>query len=145
MIKVKAFAVLLDAERTRHLVWRGSDPSKDPTHFHRLLGGHVEFGESSAEAVVREIDEEVGTTLLEPELLGVLESRYVNDGEPGHEIVFVYAGRLADLDVVGPEGGWLADNGDPIWVEWRRVDGAGPDLPLYPDGLQDLIDALVAA
>ena len=90
-IKVKAFAVLLDEGRTRHLVWRGGDRSRSTTHFHRLLGGHVEFGESSAEAVVREIDEEVGTALLEPELLGVLESRYVQEGEPGHEIVFVYA------------------------------------------------------
>ena len=69
----------------------------------------------------------------------------MQEGEPGHEIVFVYAGRLADPDVVGPDGAWLADNGDPIWVEWRPVDGTGVDLPLYPDGLQDLIDGLVAA
>lgn len=47
-IKVKALVVLLDQARERHLVWRGSDPTKSPTDFHRLLGGHVEFGESSA-------------------------------------------------------------------------------------------------
>jgi ADP-ribose pyrophosphatase YjhB (NUDIX family) len=101
-IKVKTFAVLLDASRTRHLVWRGADSTRTPDRFHRLLGGHLEFGESTVAGVEREIEEELGTQLLEARLLGVLESRFVHEGEPGHEIVFVYAGQLADPDVVGP-------------------------------------------
>ena len=57
----------------------------------------------------------------------------------GHEVVFVYAGRLAEGDVVPPEGGWYDDDGLPMWVEWRPVgaplEGDGDTLPLYPDGL----------
>jgi ADP-ribose pyrophosphatase YjhB (NUDIX family) len=141
-IKVKAFAVLLDRSGTRHLVWRGSDSTKTPDRFHRLLGGHVEFGESTVAGVEREIEEELGTQLLEARLLGVLESRFVHEGAPGHEIVFVYAGRLADPDVVGPEGAWMADNGVPIWVEWRAIDDAAPALPLFPEGVAELLAGL---
>jgi ADP-ribose pyrophosphatase YjhB (NUDIX family) len=141
-IKVKTFAVLLDASGTRHLVWRGIDSTRTPDHFHRLLGGHLEFGESTVAGVEREIEEELGTRLLEPRLLGVLESRFVHEGEPGHEIVFVYAGRLADPEVVGPGGAWVTDSGVPIWVEWRPVEDAGLDVPLYPGGLRELIEGL---
>ena len=139
-VKVKVFAVLANEAGTHHLVWRGADRVKE-SEFHRLLGGHLEFGESTLDGVLREIAEETGTTLDEPRLLGVLENRFVHEDEPGHEIVFVYAGRLADPDVVGPEGGWLSDNDVPIRVEWRPLDDAGVDVPLYPPGVAELISA----
>ena len=138
---MKAYAVLVDASRTRHAVWRGRDPSKDPSDFHRLLGGHVEFGERSADAVVREIAEELGTALVRPVLLGVLENVFTFDGRPGHEVVFVYAGSLPD-GVVADEGGWF-DDGGPIWVEWRPIQ-TDLEIPLYPAGVQRLIDSSVA-
>jgi ADP-ribose pyrophosphatase YjhB (NUDIX family) len=137
-IKVKVFAVLANEAGTHHLVWRGADAVKE-SEFHRLLGGHLEFGESTLDGVVREVAEETGTTLEEPRLLGVLENRFVHEDEPGHEIVFVYTGRLADPGVVGPEGGWLADNDEPIWVEWRPLSDDGVEVPLYPPGVDRLI------
>ncbi|HEY5788436.1 MAG TPA: NUDIX domain-containing protein [Microlunatus sp.] len=136
-IKVKAFAVLLDVSRSRHLVWVSCDETKQPATFHRLLGGHVEFGEHSADAVVREIAEELDTELSEVTLLGVVENVYSYAGTPGHEVVFVYAATVAD-GVVPDEGGWY-DDGGPIRVEWRPVD-VETDVPLYPNGSQSLID-----
>lgn len=142
-IKVKVFAVLLNESSDAHLVWRGSDDTKTPDSFHRLLGGHLEFGETTLDGVRREVAEETGAELLDPVLLGVLENRFIYRERPGHEIVFVFAGRLAGPDVVPPEGGWLADNGQPIWVEWRNVllaEDAQP--PLYPRGAQGLLAEL---
>ena len=139
-IKVKVFAVLANDGGTHHLVWRGADSVKN-SEFHRLLGGHLEFGESTLDGVLREVAEETGTTLEEPRLLGVLENRFVHEDVPGHEIVFVYTGRLADRDVVGPEGGWLSDNDQPIWVEWRPLADDGIEIPLYPPGVGELISA----
>jgi ADP-ribose pyrophosphatase YjhB (NUDIX family) len=141
VIKVKAFAVLLNAARSRHLVWVSRDETKQPATFHRLLGGHVEFGEQAAEAVVREIAEELRTELVDATLLGVVENVFTYAGAPGHEVVFVFAGTIAD-GVVAEEGGWF-DDGGPIRVEWRAVD-AHPDIPLYPDGTQALIDDWIA-
>ena len=138
-IRVKAMAYLPNAAGTHHAVLKASDPSDGRT-FHRLLGGGVELGERSEEAVVREIAEELRATLLEPRLLGVLENVFTYDGERGHEVVFVYAGRLAEGDVVPPEGGWYDDVGSPMWVEWRRCDeGDGGPVPLYPDGVGRLL------
>lgn len=130
----------MDPAGTHHAVLRGEDPSKTPTAFHRPLGGGVELGERSEAAVTREIAEELGTTLLELRLLGVLENLFAYDGTPGHEVAFVYAGRLAEPDVVPKNGREFVDNGEVHWVEWRPLDSAGDDLPLYPDGLQELID-----
>jgi ADP-ribose pyrophosphatase YjhB (NUDIX family) len=137
-IRVKAMAYLPNAAGTHHAVLRGEDPDGG-RRFHRLIGGSVELGERAAEAIVREIAEELRATLVEPVLLCVVENLFTFDGETGHEVVFVYAGRLAEGDVVPPEGGWYDDVGQPMWVEWRPI-GAPPDgdadaLPLYPDGL----------
>jgi ADP-ribose pyrophosphatase YjhB (NUDIX family) len=137
-IRVKAMAFLPNAAGTHHAVLRGSDPDGGRV-FHRLLGGSVELGERSEEAVVREIAEELRATLLETRLLGVLESVFTYDGELGHEVVFVYAGRLAEGDVVPPEGRWYDDVGVPMWVEWRRCDEGAEALPLYPDGVGELV------
>ncbi len=139
-IRVKAYAVVVDPVGSHHAVWRGDDPSKTPSAFHRPLGGGVELGERSDAAVVREIAEELHATLIETRLLGVLESIFVYDGTPGHEVAFVYVGQLAEPDVVPKDGREYVDNGEVNWVEWRPLDGAGVDLPLYPDGLQELID-----
>lgn len=137
-IRVKAFAVLRNHAGTHHAVLRGYDPGKNQ-EFHRLLGGGIELGERSEMAVTREIAEELDATLLEPQLLGVVENIFEFDGERGHEVVFVYAGRLADGDHVPPEGGTYADNGVPMRVEWRPLDDRGLDLPLYPDGVRGLL------
>jgi ADP-ribose pyrophosphatase YjhB (NUDIX family) len=140
-IRVKAFADLRNRAGTHRLVWRGHDRATGQD-FHRLLGGHVEQGERSEAAVVREIAEELGATLLEPRLLGVVENIFVFDGQPGHEVVFVYAGRLAEGDHVPAEGGTYVDGEAEIHVEWRPVDDAGLDTPLYPEGLTDLLEAV---
>lgn len=56
------------------------------------------------------------------------DNRFTYHDRPGHEVVFVYTGRLANADVVGPGGGTLYDNGEL-------------DLPLYPLGVSDLLPA----
>lgn len=137
-IRVKALAVLCNAAQSHHLVIRWHDAAKGED-FHRLLGGGVEPGERSEAAVVREIAEELGATLLEPVLVGVLENIFEFEGEPGHEVVFVYAGHLAEGDHVPQEGATYADNGVPMRVEWRPLDDADVDVPLYPDGVRELL------
>ena len=139
-IRVKAFAVLLNQARDAHLVWRGSDATKSPTDFHRLLGGNVEFGEAAIDAVRREITEETAAVLQDPHHLGVLENRFVYEGQPGHEIVFIYSGRLDPPDPVPASGGWLSDNDVPIWVEWRPLVTDETAPPLYPEGVERLVD-----
>lgn len=58
--------------------------------FYRPIGGGIEFGEHSHEAVVREFREETDYEVEPVELLGVTENVYEFAGTPGHEVSFVY-------------------------------------------------------
>ena len=84
-----------------------------------LPGGHIEFGETGREALVREIEEEMGLKSEAGELLGVEESQFEQHGKPHAEINLVY--RLSipaclPSQVSGPEAqeDWIA-------FEWRDV------------------------
>lgn len=138
-IRVTAMAVLLSHDGTRHAVARLSPSRENPEGYHRLVGGGVEFGETALAAVVREVREELGAGLVDTVMLGVLENVFTLDGTLGHEIVFVYSGRLEPPDTVPPEGGMFADNDQPMPVEWRQVDDEGARIPLYPCGSGDLV------
>ncbi|MCM0619774.1 NUDIX hydrolase [Nocardioides bruguierae] len=140
-IRVKAFAVLLHPDGTRHAVSRMST-TEHPT-LHRPLGGSVELGEPALDAAVREIREELDATLVEPRLLGVLENVFTIDGELGHEVVFVHLGHLAEADAVPDEGRPFTDGDVPCWVEWRPVAG-DPEVPLFPTGLQEMLEEHLA-
>jgi ADP-ribose pyrophosphatase YjhB (NUDIX family) len=77
------------------LVYESTDPETGEP-FYRLLGGGVEFGEHSREALVREFDEELGVELADPELVGTFEQVFDFDGETGHEVWRVYEGRIVE-------------------------------------------------
>jgi ADP-ribose pyrophosphatase YjhB (NUDIX family) len=71
---VKAMAVISRPSDGALLVSEYPGPDADP--FHRLLGGHVESGEYAADAVRRELMEEIGQPLRDVELLGVVENLF---------------------------------------------------------------------
>lgn len=77
------------------LVSQGYDEVKGQT-FYRPLGGGVDHGESTREALLREFKEELGVDLVDVRLLTVLENVFTYNGRRGHEIVFVYEAAFAD-------------------------------------------------
>jgi len=64
--------------------------------FYRLLGGGVEFGEHSRDAVVREFEEELGVTFEVERHVGTFEDVFEVDGETSHELWRVYEGELVE-------------------------------------------------
>ena len=122
------------------LVFEGRDETKGET-FYRPLGGGIEFGESAAEAVRRELREELAVELSNVELLGVLENIFTAFGRPGHEIVFVYSADVADPAMYAADDvGHVIDDGSPVmWKSLSRFrDG---EATLYPQGLLGLLTA----
>lgn len=106
----------------------------------RPLGGGIEFGESSADALVREIREELNAEVVNLRLLGTLENIFVNNGVPGHEIVLIYDGEFADASLYDQP--WLPgveSNGVAFQAHWRSLEDFSAQLPLYPDGLAALL------
>jgi mutator protein MutT len=68
-----ASAVVWDEQGRVLLSRRAADPAAGKFD---LPGGFVEEGEDPADCVVRELEEEAGVTIVEPELLGIWMDRY---------------------------------------------------------------------
>ena len=92
-IRVVALGAALRGDEL--LVQEDELPSTDEM-FYRLLGGGVEFGEHSRDAVVREFDEELGVEFADPTLVDTLERVFTYDGETGHEVWRVYQGAVVE-------------------------------------------------
>jgi ADP-ribose pyrophosphatase YjhB (NUDIX family) len=83
------------------LIWRDSDllleevREPDGTHIgYRPLGGNIEFGEKSWEALEREFMEELGEDIKIAKLHSVIENIFEWGGEARHEIAFMYEANL---------------------------------------------------
>ena len=81
-----------------------------------LPGGHIEFGETGREALVREMAEETGVTARTGRFLGVVENRFIQHGRPHAEINLVYS---MEIDA-SPED--VRAREDWIEFEWRALD-----------------------
>ena len=96
-----------------------------------LPGGHIEFGETGREALVREIREELGVEAEAGRFMGVVENSFMQHGKPHAEINLVYELSFA---APLPEPTSVED-----WIsfEWRDLadlDSAG----LLPEAFRRL-------
>lgn len=66
---------------------------------YRPLGGSIEFGEKSWEALEREFMEELGEDIKITKLHSVIQNIFTYDDKPGHEIMFVYEVNLLNKSV----------------------------------------------
>lgn len=134
--QIKAKALGIFQHDGKLLVFEGYDPVKDET-FYRPLGGGIEFGETGAQAMAREIREELGAEVTKVRYLGVSENIFIGDGKDGHEIVLLYAAELidaalyeqAEFEVVEPSDATFR----AVWMPLS--DFADGRTPLYPEGL----------
>ena len=98
-----------------------------------LPGGHIEFGETGREALVREVKEELGVESSTGAFLGALENSFMQNGKPHAEINLVYELELADD----------ASGGNPVscedWIEfvWHDLDDLD-SANLLPGGFRAL-------
>lgn len=92
-IKVKSLAWIEDGGML--FVVKMIDKVKNDAYY-RPIGGTVEFGELAKDTVRREAQEELNTEIeiLRPPL--ILENLFTCDGEPGHEIVYLFPCRFLD-------------------------------------------------
>ncbi len=87
---IRPIALGIVKKDNKILVGIGYDKVKKQT-FYRALGGGIEFGETSKDAVKREFQEELHADIKVGELLGVTENIFTYQGKTGHEIVFLYS------------------------------------------------------
>jgi ADP-ribose pyrophosphatase YjhB (NUDIX family) len=135
-IRVKAMLVAPSADGSHHLVSSNGPTVENPVGYHRLIGGSVELGETHREAIIREVNEELGARIIDLTHLGMVENIFRYNGELGHEIVALYSGRLDPIPA--DDGGTLTESdGFVVPVVWRPFDDANLAVPLYPAAATD--------
>jgi ADP-ribose pyrophosphatase YjhB (NUDIX family) len=131
-IRVKAMLIAPNEGMTAHAVTLDPPTAENPLGYHRLVGGSVELGETHHDAIVREVDEELGATIRDLAFLAAVESIFRINGVTGHEIVFLYAGRLEPEPAL--TGAVVTEtDGSTAPVVWRAFDDTQESLPVYPD------------
>ncbi|MCX6763595.1 MAG: NUDIX domain-containing protein [Candidatus Moranbacteria bacterium] len=90
-------------------------------------GGHIEFGEKSAEALEREIQEEIGSEIKNINFVGAVENHFRQNGQIHHEFNLVFRAELKDQCVDSRE-----DHLKFKWLDLKSV----PPARIYPVALK---------
>ena len=128
--RVKAMCIFTHDDKT--LASKGYDAIKKE-HFYRVLGGSVEFGETSEEGVRREIKEELLCEIENLKLLSVVENIFEFEDRTGHEIVFIYKGDLSNKDLYKNDKIRIVEPYKEFDAEWISISEIlTGKIPLYP-------------
>lgn len=111
--------------------------------FWALPGGRPEMGESSRQALAREMREEMHLTVEIGRLLWCVENFFTLEGRRFHELALYYHIALPkgcpQLDVEKDFRGW--EGTTAITFRWFAI-AALPDVPLYPTFLRSALAEL---
>lgn len=138
--RIRAIALGLIQAGDRLFVGEGFDPVKQ-RHFYRALGGGIEFGETSREALIREFTEELQADLKNIQYLGCLENLFVFNGKPGHELVQLYRCDFADAAFYQLERKFRVIESQDEWVaSWIAIDRfRSGELHLVPEAVLEYL------
>ncbi|MBT2704467.1 NUDIX domain-containing protein [Bacillus sp. ISL-35] len=137
---IRPLAICVFRREKAILVAEGYDSVKRDFYY-RPIGGGIEYGEKSLDAVKREVYEEIGAGIDNIQYIETVENIFSYNGELGHEIVMVYEAEFSKdhfykMDTF--EG--KEDDGSVFKLKWIRIDDfESGSLRLVPDGLLDLI------
>jgi len=111
--------------------------------FYRPPGGGIEAGEYAADAMRREIQEELAAEVSDPELVHVLENIFEYGGQTRHEIVFLFRATVLDERLIRVPEIKFIDNSFEFRAVWKSVaELLRGDVVLYPAGLRERLPLL---
>ena len=135
---IRIIALGLIRDGNKFLFDQMKDPGKNLC-FLRTIGGEIEFGETSKQAMIREVNEEINTKVSNLNLLGNFENIFIFNNQPKHEIVYLYAITLADkalyeVDAIPVKE--QSNNRVAKWVSYEDLD----KYTIYPPQILQFIN-----
>ena len=135
----RPIVICLFSNNGRILADKARDSVKDQV-FYRPLGGMIEFGEHSTDAIKREIFEETKQEIKNLKFLGSLENIFTYEGKEGHEIVLVYDAEFVNAELYEKEEIDVTEGSICSKAYWLPVnDCIEGKFRVYPDGITDLL------
>lgn len=89
--------------------------------FYRAPGGGIEFGETSLEAINREVTEEFNTRVRNIKFLGAVENIFEHELRKGHEIIFFYSGEFTDQKMFDEKVYKVLDS-ETSYAVWKPIE-----------------------
>lgn len=107
------------------------------------MGGGIEFGESAADAAIREFKEEMNTDIEVGSYLHTFENIFIFNGKPGHEIVILLSATFKDRSIYEMDDVGCCEEGADFVAKWvhKSTFINGTNI-LYPNGLCDYLRSL---
>lgn len=136
---IRFLALGLIRDRDRTFISEGYDRVKQQK-FYRAMGGGVDFGETSLEALQREFQEEIQAELTNIQYLGCLENLFIFNGEQGHEVIQLYQCDFVEPKFYQLERLVFAEGErqkTALWVEINRFKTG--ELNLVPEQFLDYL------
>ena len=107
-----------------------------------FIGGHVECGEQSSAALVREWKEELGADITVGKLQWIEENFWSQNGEKQHTICLTYTVTLDNESQIPQDGSFACKEEDSdVWFHWFPLDEV-KNLTIYPTNSADLLTRL---
>lgn len=134
MVKIRVLALGIIQHGDRLFLGEGYDRVKDKV-FYRALGGGVDFGETSLDALKREFQEELQAELTNIEYRACIENIFIYKGKPKHEIIQLYRCDFVDPKFYELEEIPFAEGKRKKiarWVDLQRLESG--ELYLVPEG-----------
>lgn len=108
-------------------------------------GGHVAFGETNAETLIREFQEEIGAKIRVGELKWVAEIFFPWGNKPCHQICLYYLVDIEDFrtpkEGVFPAKEHLEGRNFDLEFHWVPIEKTG-ELEIYPTNAPELLEKL---
>ena len=138
--RIRPLAVCIFRREDSIFVSKCFDPKKREIFF-RPIGGGIEFGEYGKQAVIREVQEEIGAAITNVTLIETIENLFTFNGKPGHEIVLLFQADFEDRSFYEDGERQIVEGGKVVsTANWEPLENflKGP-AAIYPAGILEIL------